>query len=244
MSGYIFYEGLSLLDGKPIVGILTMNTTNRKTGPMLQTWILRRDIAPTKAVTTGEDRSVCGDCPLRGTSQKTRGCYVSVFQAPLAIYKKYRRRGYRKFDPDKHIRFIQDKLIRLGAYGEPVAIPLAAWLPFLDAASGHTGYTHQWRNKQFQEWRPYLMASVHSLDEAQEATALGWRYFRTVVSYDQKQKQETICLNDKVGVSCSRCLLCDGAGGSKKTNIIIQVHGSAATVQAAELITNLTLKTR
>ena len=31
-KGYVIYEGPSLLDGKPIVSILMVNSTNRKTG--------------------------------------------------------------------------------------------------------------------------------------------------------------------------------------------------------------------
>ena len=39
-KGYILYEGPSALDGAPIVVIATMETSNAKTGAMVQTWIL------------------------------------------------------------------------------------------------------------------------------------------------------------------------------------------------------------
>ena len=46
-NGAIIYRGPSLLDGKPIVVIavgLNSSSKNRKTGNMLQTYILRDDI--------------------------------------------------------------------------------------------------------------------------------------------------------------------------------------------------------
>lgn len=42
----IFYEGPSLIDGSPILGIATASTSNPKTGPMVQTWILSADLDP------------------------------------------------------------------------------------------------------------------------------------------------------------------------------------------------------
>ena len=51
-NGVILYEGPSLLDGEPIVAILTglrSSSCNRKTGAMLQTWIMRADVSPAEA---------------------------------------------------------------------------------------------------------------------------------------------------------------------------------------------------
>ena len=56
-NGYILWEGASLIDGAPIVVIATgfaSRSTNRKTGGMVQTYILRRDIDPVSAVQSGE----------------------------------------------------------------------------------------------------------------------------------------------------------------------------------------------
>ena len=49
LHAHVLYEGPSLLDGEPIVAILTglrSSSGNRKTGAMLQTWILRADVSP------------------------------------------------------------------------------------------------------------------------------------------------------------------------------------------------------
>tara|TARA_Y100000310_G_scaffold70704_1_gene66454 strand:+ start:7449 stop:8192 length:744 start_codon:yes stop_codon:yes gene_type:complete len=66
------WRGPSPVDGTPIVLILTglsplasKQSTNRKTGAMVQSYILRQDMAPIVAVMSAMDRAVCGDCPLR-----------------------------------------------------------------------------------------------------------------------------------------------------------------------------------
>ncbi len=56
--GFVLYQGPSLLDGLPIVAIATMRSTNPKTGPVPQTWILRADVPPMDAVRTGADASI------------------------------------------------------------------------------------------------------------------------------------------------------------------------------------------
>ncbi len=63
--GYVIQESTSPIDGSPIVVILTMGSSNRKTGNMCQVWILRADVNPVQAVNTGEDYSICGNCPHR-----------------------------------------------------------------------------------------------------------------------------------------------------------------------------------
>ena len=71
------WKGLSPIDGAPIVLLITglspiksEQSINRKTGPMIQTYILRQDMAPIVAVMSGMDRSICGDCPLRPSTVK------------------------------------------------------------------------------------------------------------------------------------------------------------------------------
>ena len=60
-NGYILYEGPSGIDGAPIVVIATgfaNSSANAKTGDMIQTWIIRSDIAPHHAVKSGDDASI------------------------------------------------------------------------------------------------------------------------------------------------------------------------------------------
>jgi hypothetical protein len=55
-----------MLDGEPIVVIATgfkRSSANPKTGDMLRTWILRRDVAPFAAIHNGADVSRAFDGP-------------------------------------------------------------------------------------------------------------------------------------------------------------------------------------
>jgi hypothetical protein len=96
-SGVVLYDGPSKIDGAPIVAIacrITEASGNGKTGAMVQTFIMRRDIAPHEALKTGDDSSVCGDCPLRPIHKGATRCYVRVYQAPLSVWNAYHRGRY------------------------------------------------------------------------------------------------------------------------------------------------------
>src|SRR5262252_2239364 len=92
-TGFVIYDGPSLLTGEPIVCIATLHSDNRKTGDMLQTWILLRDRDPIAGSRSGADRAICGDCPSRGIARPgaekglaaDRACYVDLARAPLGI---------------------------------------------------------------------------------------------------------------------------------------------------------------
>ena len=65
--GFIAYEGPSEIDGAPIVVIINKindGSDNAKTGAIVQSFIIRSD-APTEALKTGADYSICGDCARR-----------------------------------------------------------------------------------------------------------------------------------------------------------------------------------
>ena len=89
-NGYVLQRGFSPIDGKPFVVIMTMNSNNRKTGKMLQVWILNESVNPVEAIATGADYTICGDCPHRKQSDGSRSCYVNVGQAPNSIWKAYK----------------------------------------------------------------------------------------------------------------------------------------------------------
>ena len=78
-TGFIAYRGPSLIDGSPIVVVVvTAKSSNRKTGSMVQTYILRADQNPVAAVKSGADVSICGDCKHRGDKGQGRSCYVNL----------------------------------------------------------------------------------------------------------------------------------------------------------------------
>ena len=96
INGYVVYEGKSRINGKNIVAIVTMESSNVKTGNMASMWILNADESPIEASKSGNDDSVCGMCPHRHFSGGS--CYVTLFQAPLQVYKSWKNGKYRIMD--------------------------------------------------------------------------------------------------------------------------------------------------
>lgn len=220
-KGIVVYDGPSELDGKPILAVLTLKSENIKTGDMAQLWIMAKDISPIEAVKTGDDHSVCGDCPLR---QFLGGaCYVNPGRGPQAVWGKALRGGYKKgldgLDPQKGLK------VRLGAYGDPAALPYEVLEGVLNLCQGgHVGYTHQWRNCDNRLSR-LVRASVEGKAERVQAKKKGWKTFRVVHAYSDKVRGEVECLNSKRGVNCVDCLLCRGKG----KDVVIKVHGYLQT---------------
>jgi len=226
-TGYVIYRGPSVLDGAPIVAIATMHSANRKTGDMVQTWILREDVSPVEASKAGADASVCGQCVHRW--HLGGACYVNIGQAPGAIWRAYKRGAYADaFGSMGAIAELgADRAVRLGAYGDPAAVPTPVWTALIMCASGHTGYTHQWRNPVAAELRALCMASVDSEPERAEASALGWRTFRVRCADDVLASNEFECVSDTKGTACADCLACDGsARGPIQASVAIVVHGA------------------
>ena len=232
-SGYIVYEGASRFDRKPIVAIITMNTTNEKTGNMAQLWILRSDIEPHQAIKTGDDQSICGGCIHR---HHTGGaCYVTVHQAPLAVYRAYKRGNYRAIDSSEYKSIFGGKGLRFGAYGDPAMIPTSIVKGLSDAALFTTGYTHQWKIKRLQDTLEYVQASVDNLKEYLQVKEIkpSAKSFRVVKNQTDLMPNEIECLADSHGLSCAQCKKCDG----KTQDIAIMVHGFKAGKFKADIET-------
>lgn len=247
-NGAIVWRGASLIDGAPLVVIATgleSDSTNRKTGGMVQTYILRSDIEPTEAVRTGADASICGACPHRGQPlepgqvsgpHKARTCYVNVGQGPLGVYRAFKRGAYRDLtapeSDDTLPALCAGKLVRLGTYGDPAAVPTVLWHFLTVRAAGRTGYTHQWRTCD-QRLRQLCMASADSVADAVDAHAAGWRTFRVAMPCDAPRVQgEAVCpASAEAGkkLTCAQCLACNGASG-RRGSIVIQAHGGFAVM--------------
>lgn len=225
VKGVIFYEGPSMLDGKPIVAVATPATDNRKTGDMIQTWILRRNIDPVRAVATGADRSICGDCFHRGAPDRPRTCYVNIGQAPLAVWRAYRRGSYERGSLAGLVERLGGKPVRMGAYGDPVAVPWQSWTGIHDARLW-TGYTHQWRQLIATPFRNVLMASCDNALEMAEAAAAGWRAFRVTAIGESAPAGAIECPASK-GAECASCGLCSGLQRQAAPHIFIPAHGTA-----------------
>jgi hypothetical protein len=230
-SGYVIYRGPSMLDGAPIVAILTTSTQNRKTGNMCQTWILPDNgTGPHFNVRSGADVSVCGDCPQRPSLGGS--CYVNTAQGPRAVYAKYLRGGYELNDGYKAANAVYGRALRIGSYGDPAAVPLEIWERLVRNANMHTGYTHQWRRAEFQGFASILMASCDTAAERTLARAMGWRTFTIRLESDPLAVRESACPASPEGgerLDCAKCGACNGAGSGRKGSIAIVVHGSTAS---------------
>ena len=233
-TGFVFYDGPSMLDGAPIVGIAILRSDNSKTGEMVQTYILRADQHPLDAIASGEDASICGDCMHRGdiATGRKRTCYVNVGQSVASIFGAWTRGAYPLVSPADGARMLADRVIRIGSYGDPAAIPAAHWRALIAHAAGHTGYSHQWRQAHAQALRDIVMASADSPRDRDIARAMGWRTF-TVLTADQPlAAREIACPASPEGGNrrqCITCKACDGAGdNAARASVSIVVHGAMA----------------
>jgi len=220
--GFVLWTGASQLDGQQIVAIVTTKSRNGKTGQMAQVWILRADVDPHAAAKSGADVSICGNCPLR--RNQGGACYVLPFKAPINVWRAWQRGSYGAEVEDR-AEAGRGLNVRLGAYGDPAAVPVRIWRQFLRHASGWTGYTHQWRSRP--ALRRYVMASVESEAEAAEAVEKGWRAFRVRHADSRLLPNEIVCpASDEGGhrVDCASCQLCRGTTVAAK-NVAIVVHG-------------------
>lgn len=236
-TGFVVWEGLSPVDGAPIVLIATLKSANRKTGDMVQTWILRQDMAPGEAIATGADASVCGSCPHRGRMvdgrNTGRSCYVDPHKAPLSVWRTYQRGGYARVSPLVAGRLLAGRSIRLGAYGDPAMVPLSVLRALVARASGHTGYTHQWRNVNYR-YRDLLMASADSIDDYKQARRKGYRAFVVVPRDADSYPAGTVeCMavrdrNPKQCIDCGACAGTRNGAVSGAVSIAIRAHGIGA----------------
>lgn len=231
--GLTLYQGPSLINGEPIVCLLSgirTPSSNKKTGSMLQTWILSTEQVPHEAAKSGADRAVCGDCPHRPANLGS--CYVTLFHGPRQVYRSWEQGKYPDWEPI-HDRLLKGQAIRFGAYGDPAAVPLYVWERLKRVARTHTGYTHQAHDPAAQGLKPFAMASADSEKHALALQADGWRTFRVKRPEDPVLDNETVCpASDEFEAargfrtSCDRCGLCAGASKQAKS-IVINAHGHA-----------------
>jgi len=224
MKSAIIYNGPSLLDGKPIVVIATFSNRNKKTGAVVQTYILCRDINPLEASKTGADFTICGNCIMRGEvttdpvrkQAKGRKCYVNLGQGVLIVWKAFQR-GVYKTGPARDMG--RGRFVRVGTYGDPAACPAHIWDELLSEADTWTAYSHQ------SGWRPDIaMQSADTKAEAEAHWSNGHRTFRVIADLGQLDKsKEALCPASKEAgrrVQCTACKLCKGSSKGKSIAIV------------------------
>ena len=229
--GIVLWRGKSLIDHKRIMviatGVFENKSLNGKTGEMIQTYILRRDIDPMLARRMGGDKSICGYCKHREKST----CYVNLCHGPIKIYEAYQDNRYRDY-VDSDIQYFKDRSIRIGSYGDPAVIPFEIWDNICKIAKSQTGYTHLWKTCD-QRLKNYCMASVDSIqgymNEFEEAQKMSWRTFRIRESYNNELREnEIVCPASKeikVKTTCEKCNMCNGLVKPNCKNPVIILHG-------------------
>lgn len=243
MAGIVVYCGPSKYDGEQIVVILVKpnGKSNRKTGDVVQQYILRADIDPLEASRIGADYSVCGNCKHRGEPvhgkpagvASNRTCYVQLFQGPLGVYKAFKRGHYPAAETIEQVReFIGDSMLRLGTYGDPASLPEGLNELLISLSRAHVSYTHAHTVDEAlgDKVAAYSMVSADSVDDAITAHSKGFRTFRVIpVSVYRENgdrallKNEIMCPSTK-GVQCADCRLCNGTKYKGKSIAII-AHG-------------------
>lgn len=233
IRGFILYEGPSAIGDGDVVCIATLESANTKTGDMVQIWILPKDRDPLDALHEGYNDSACGQCPLQGTwdndreQMVNRVCYVNIGQAPKQVWHSYQAGNYVRYEHKQHSFYLRSREIRIGAYGDPAALPTSIVKMLANVGTGWSGYSHQlfWidqkRAKALARW---LMCSCHTKAQDLEAKRRGWRTF-TAISEGQKPPKGSIeCPNQTHGVQCIDCQLCQGTSKNAKS-VFIPSHG-------------------
>lgn len=227
-AGFIIYRGASLLDGAPIVVVALTNSSNVKTGNMVQTYILvDNGRSPVDNARDLLDASICGDCKHR------RGlggaCYVNLGQGARAVAAAIVAGNY-PADILAAQQAAAGRMVRLGTYGDPAAVPANIWRSLLANAAGNTGYTHQWQSgKAGADIMALCMASADNAGERAAAKALGYRTFRVRAENEAAEAGEFICPASEEGGRkklCGECGACDGGLNTRRADPVIIVHGS------------------
>lgn len=242
-NGRVLWRGASLIDGSPIAVIVTGlagRSKNEKTGAMLQSWIIRTDMHPLVARDTGADVAICGVCPSRLLyDAKSAPCYVDIAKAVGAIYGCLMRGNYGDVcRPHEIVACGRGRVVRVGSYGDPSAVPAYVWRLLLRDAAGRTGYTHQWAHPDAHvadnagQLKDLIMASTDTIGQTLTAHAAGWRTFR-IRAYESSPilPTESVCpASAEAGhkVSCFDCQFCKGAAGRIKNSAVIVAHGRGA----------------
>jgi hypothetical protein len=125
-------------------------------------------------------------------------------------------------------------MLRLGAYGDPAAIPFEVWRALLQATRSWIGYTHSWRVCD-PRFKTIVMASVDTVDEFVTAGLKGWRTFRI------RHRDEPLIAgaefqcpaSDEMGhrTTCAECRLCRGTS-SPARSVAIFPHGKPSSLRA------------
>lgn len=244
--GFILYEGPSEIGLGDIVCIATLESANIKTGNMVQVWILPKSVDPLEALHTEQNGAACGTCPLQGTWDPVKGklvdrvCYVNVGQAPKQVYRSYENGRYPVYDHNRDSVLLRSREIRIGAYGDPAAVPTELVKYLATIGESWTGYSHQLftiDRDRANELAKILMVSCHTKAQDAEAKRRGWRTFTAIDPRQTPPADSIECPNYTHGVQCADCRLCQGTAKQAKSVFVIahaKVGANLPNVQAKQ----------
>jgi hypothetical protein len=238
----ILWRGSSSLEpGRRVVVVLHRTSKNTKTGPIHQISYYDPDLTDSAHHGAG-----CAMCPMKDP------CYANS-----GYMQWHNKDTFQRLDDMPTIpvrswaRFLErDNGVRLGRYGDPATIPLDVTERIIKLTAYRVGYTHFWRERP--DLMPYLMASVETLEQLNQARGIGWRCYYTarVVGKRLTDNDNVVALRRHLGASgtsgvvvcphytagqiCATCKLCDGGGG---LSVIAPAHGSMRKYHPGDLIT-------
>ena len=242
----VIYRGPSLINGQPIIAVAVFpeKGANAKTGAVVQTYILcDNGQTPQEANKTGNDSAICGDCPHKGTPNPSspqklaegRTCYVQM-QGVAAVYRSLKNGKYEDLTTNDVQALGRNRFVRLGSYGDPLAVPAGAWDDLLRDSSGHTAYTHQAQTLPDHGTLSRCMVSADNPAQAIESQSKGFRTFRVIPVKEWQSKQseslldsEIICPATNEGgnrTQCRFCKLCNGDTYNRGKSIAVVAHGA------------------
>ena len=212
--------GPSDLTGDTISTIAVFNSSNEKTGNVVQVYYLPVAEHPIDAIKSGLDTAVCGDCPLKPS--ESNACYVRKYHGPARVWTTFKASRYPLYkdlsqaNKNKVLSILKSKSIRLGAYGDP-ASDLETSMFLANLAPQITAYTHEWRNVP--QLKTFCMASVDSTDEYMQAKDSGWRTYRHTTE-NTAFDNEIVCPHKSHNVQCIDCGLCSGTASYSTRDIV------------------------
>ena len=219
-TGVTLRIGPSGLTDDTIATIAVFNSTNEKTGNVVQVYYLPVAEHPIDAVKSGLDTAVCGSCPLKPSN--TNVCYVRKFHGPSVVWRTFKAGRYPHYkdlsqaDQNKVLSILKSKPIRLGAWGDPASdLETSKFLASL--APQITAYTHQWQTTP--QLMPFTMASVDTTEDYAIAKDSGWRTYRHT-SDNLAFDNEIVCPHKTHNVQCIDCGLCSGTASNSTRDIV------------------------
>lgn len=209
------------------------NTTNTKTGEMVQNYIIPEDwINSDKKIKDLSDKKVCFDCPH--SKQENKTCYVRKGNSEMGLNSKvraFRKKGltnipeYSQEIENTLLERLTGKGLRFGSYGEPILLGENLVRKISEKVDYWTGYTHQWHKEKWA--KEFFMASVESNLLHKTAENMGFRtFFVKDADKDYDLKSFVNCPASKeMGkrVECKDCKLCMGLN-SKAKSVVINKH--------------------